>query len=302
MAPKSKTAKLNNIQPDVKMLFDSEKARHELTALWRKHGESGNQLRLAALAYLKSKLSKAFDGTRERFEESNNGFRCAEELSGVQDELIRVIYDFTITHVYRAKNPSDAERISVVATGGYGRGALAPGSDIDLLFLLPYKQTPWGESVVEYILYMLWDMGFKVGHATRSVDECIRLSRTDSTIMTAILEARYIWGDENLFGDLSERYHTELMGAKGAAREFIDTKLAERDVRHKRSGESRYLVEPDVKDGKGGMRDLHTLFWIARFVYGTGEMDDFIKADIFTRDEVRQFRKCENFLWTAHCP
>ena len=92
--------------------------------------------------------------------------------------------------------------MAIVAVGGYGRGTLAPGSDVDLLFLLPYKQTPWGESVVEFILYMLWDLGLKVGHATRSVDECIRLSRSDMTIRTAMLEARYIWGDKALFDDL----------------------------------------------------------------------------------------------------
>jgi [protein-PII] uridylyltransferase len=102
---------------------------------------------------------------------------CAQRLSFIQDEIIRVIYDFALYHVYRIKNPSAAERMSVVAVGGYGRGTLAPGSDIDLLFVLPYKQTPWGEQIVEYILYMLWDMGLKVGHATRNVDECIRLSR-----------------------------------------------------------------------------------------------------------------------------
>jgi [protein-PII] uridylyltransferase len=111
-------------------------------------------------------------------------------LSFIQDELIRVIYDFALYHVYRIKNPSAAERMSVVAVGGYGRGTLAPGSDIDLLFVLPYKQTPWGEQIVEYILYMLWDLGLKVGHATRNIDECMRLSKTDMTIRTAILEAR----------------------------------------------------------------------------------------------------------------
>ncbi|MGI9372174.1 MAG: [protein-PII] uridylyltransferase [Hyphomicrobiales bacterium] len=281
--------------------FDAQAARHDLTALWRKHGDGGSKLRLAALEHLKELVKQSRFSVQTEFEASNDGFSCARQLSWVQDELIRVIYDFTVTHVYRAKNPSDAERICIVATGGYGRGALAPGSDIDLLFLLPYKQTPWGESVVEYMLYMLWDLGFKVGHATRSVDECIRLSRGDSTILTAILEARYLWGDEGLFDDLTMRYRKELMGAKGAVKEFIETKLAERDARHKRAGESRYLVEPDVKDGKGGMRDLHTLFWIARFVYDTSNMDDFVKAGIFTRDELRQFRQCEGFLWTVRC-
>ena len=196
-------------------------------------------------------------------------------------------------------NPSDAERLSIVAVGGYGRGTLAPGSDIDLLFLLPYKQTAWGESVVEYLLYTLWDLGFKVGHATRSVTECIRLSLTDATIETSILEARYIWGDRSLFDELADRFEEEVMAVD--VNEFIATKLAERDARHVRAGQSRYLVEPDVKDGKGGLRDLHALFWIAKFVYRTQSGTDLVKAGVFTRSEYRRFRKCEDFLWSVRC-
>ena len=117
---------------------------------------------------------------RRQLEADGNGRRCAAGLSHFQDELVRLLYDYTVAHVYRATNPSDAERMAIVATGGYGRGLLAPGSDIDLLFLLPYKQTPWGESVAEYMLYMLWDLGFKVGHATRTVDQCIKLAAPTS--------------------------------------------------------------------------------------------------------------------------
>ena len=106
--------------------------------------------------------------------------------------------------------------MAVVATGGYGRGLLAPGSDIDLLFLLPYKQTAWGESVAEAILYCLWDMGLKVGHATRSVDECIRQAKADMTIRTAILEARFLLGDRKLFDELVTRFDKEVVQGTGA--------------------------------------------------------------------------------------
>lgn len=155
--------------------------------------------------------------------------------------------------------------MSVVAVGGYGRGTLAPGSDVDLLFLLPYKQTPWGEQIVEYILYMLWDLGLKVGHATRNVEECLRLSKSDMTIRTAILEARHVWGDTDLYEELVERFDTDVVAGTGP--EFIAAKLAERDARHRRQGTSRYLVEPNVKEGKGGLRDLNTLFWISKYFY-----------------------------------
>ena len=129
-----------------------------------------------------------------------HGRNCAERLCAMQDDIIRMLYDLVGT-LYRSSAPSDGERMAVVATGGYGRGLLAPGSDIDLLFLLPYKQTAWGESVAEGILYCLWDMGLKVGHATRSVDECIRQAKADMTIRTALLEARYLLGDRALFDE-----------------------------------------------------------------------------------------------------
>jgi [protein-PII] uridylyltransferase len=165
--------------------------------------------------------------------------------------------------------------MAVVAVGGYGRGLLAPGSDIDLLFILPYKQTAWGESVAEAILYALWDMGLKVGHATRSVDECIRQARADMTIRTTILEARLITGDETLFNELVARFDRDIV--QGTAADFVAAKLAERDERHKRAGQSRYLVEPNVKDGKGGLRDLHTLFWIAKYVYRVRSLHELVE-------------------------
>ena len=172
--------------------------------------------------------------------------------------------------------PSGAERMAVVATGGYGRGLMAPESDIDLLFILPYKQTAWGEQVAEAILYCLWDMGLKVGHATRSVDESIRQARGDMTIRTAILETRFLTGDQPLYDELVARFDKEVV--QGTAAEFVTAKLAEREERHRRGGQSRYLVEPNVKDGKGGLRDLHTLFWIAKYVYRVRETDELAGA------------------------
>ena len=141
------------------------------------------------------------------------GGAAPQGLAAFQDELIRLVYDYTVAHVYRATNPSAAERMAIVATGGYGRGLLAPFSDVDLLFLLPYKQTPWGESVVEYMLYLLWDLGLKVGHATRTVDQSLKLARADMTIRTALLDSRLILGDEPLF----ERADAALP-ARGGAR------------------------------------------------------------------------------------
>ncbi len=228
-----------------------------------------------------------------------HGRRCAERLCFVQDEIIRILFSAATKHLYRSPIPSGAERMAVVATGGYGRGLMAPESDIDLLFILPYKQTAWGEQVAEAILYCLWDMGLKVGHATRSVDESIRQARGDMTIRTAILETRFLTGDRPLYDELVERFDREVV--QGTAAEFVTAKLAEREERHRRAGQSRYLVEPNVKDGKGGLRDLHTLFWIAKYVYRVRETDELLERGVFDAQEYRTFRRCADFLWSVRC-
>ena len=156
---------------------DAEALRTALTAVYREHGGNDTALRREVLGQFREVIDASRSAAERILGEDGKGTECAKRLSDAQDEIIRVIHDFAVTHVYRAQNPSAAERLAIVAVGGYGRGTLAPGSDIDLLFILPYKQTAWGESVVEYVLYTLWDLGFKVGHATRSVDECIRLSK-----------------------------------------------------------------------------------------------------------------------------
>src|SRR6202042_3492524 len=130
-------------------------------------------------------------------------------LCQTQDEIIRILFEFTISALYPPQTHSQDERMAIIATGGYGRGLLAPGSDIDLLFVLPYKQTAWGESVAEALLYCLWDMGLKVGHASRSVNECIRQAKADMTIRTALLESRCLFGDTKLYDGLTGRRSEE---------------------------------------------------------------------------------------------
>ncbi len=227
------------------------------------------------------------------------GLQAIQALSVCQDNIISALFDYASRWVSRATNPTSAERLSVAAVGGYGRGGLAPQSDIDLLFLLPYKQTPWGESVVEFMLYVLWDLGLKVGHATRSVDECIRLSKGDTTIRTALLESRYICGDQELFSDLKKRYTADV--AADTSSSFVDAKLAERDQRHMRQGETRYLVEPNVKDGKGGLRDLHTLYWIGKYIYGVEDARELIAKGVLTQAEYDSFQHAEDFLSLVRC-
>src|SRR3982074_3182165 len=280
-------------------LLDTDAMSAELGRLARDFAGRERELRIAVAQRLKAAHADARIVAEQLLLEDRNGRRCAERLCRLQDDIIMVLYDFVAKHLYPSQSPSDAERMAVVATGGYGRGLMAPGSDIDLLFLLPYKQTAWGESVAEAILYCLWDMGLKVGHATRSVDECIRQAQGDMTVRTALLESRYLLGDPKLYDELVTRFDKEVVQGTGA--EFVAAKLAEREERHRRAGQSRYLVEPNVKDGKGGLRDLHTLYWIAKYVYRVREREELIAHGVYDPREYRRFRRCGDFLWAVRC-
>jgi [protein-PII] uridylyltransferase len=280
-------------------LIDPEAIVVELKKLADHHAGRERELRAAVAQCLKAALTRARARAEELLLKDRHGRRCAERLCQMQDEIIRILFEFAGNELYPTRVPSEAEHMAVIATGGYGRGLLAPGSDIDLLFLLPYKQTAWGESVAEALLYCLWDMGLKVGHATRSVGESIRLAKSDMTIRTALLESRYLFGDAGLYKELTARFDKEVV--QGTAAEFVTAKLAEREERLRRAGQSRYLVEPNVKDGKGGLRDLHTLFWIAKYVYRVHEPEELIDRGVFDRDEYNMFRRCEDFLWSVRC-
>ena len=182
-----------------------------------------------------------------------------------------------------------------MAVGGYGRGELAPYSDLDLLFLRTYKETSHSESVIEFILYTLWDLGLKVGHASRTIDETIKYAKGDHTIMTAVLECRRHRRRRRPAKNLEDKLQSD--GLKSGAFEFIAAKLEERDARHMKAGTTRYVVEPNVKEGKGGLRDLHTLFWIAKYMAGGAGKDSEVLDAILTDKERGIFMRAFDFLW-----
>ena len=227
------------------------------------------------------------------------GLACAQALSGTVDAILRALHVLAVDKLHPLANPTSGERMAIIAVGGYGRRTLAPGSDVDLLFLMPHKVTAWGETVVESMLYPLWDLRLKVGHSTRSISECMHEARNDMTVRTALLEARFVAGDRDLYKEMRQRFDEEIV--RLTAPEFVEAKLAERDARVNKAGASRYLVEPNVKDGKGGLRDLNTLFWIAKYVYRVRDPRDLIKAGLFTREEFQVFRTAEEFLWRTRC-
>ena len=252
------------------------------------------------LDIFKDAFQAGWDEVQRRFEAGEaGGLEATRANAHLMDQLVRLIHEFALSSVYPAANPTTGEQMAVLATGGYGRVELAPFSDVDLMFLLPYKLTPHSEQVVEFTLYTLWDIGLKVGHATRSIDETIHLAEEDLTIRTSLLDARWLWGNQPVFKQFQSRFDAELIAGSGP--KFVEEKLAERDARHARMGDTRYVLEPNLKEGKGGLRDLQTLFWIAKYLYHADSAGELKDAGVLTAADVRTFAKAENFLWTVRC-
>ena len=280
-------------------MFDAAAALGKILEDLDRDAREPTQLRAVLVPQLKAVIERGHKEAERRLLKDRDGIACAEAISTLTDAVVKAIHDAVVWRLYPADNPTTGQQLAIVATGGYGRGTMAPGSDIDLLFLLPYKQTAWSESVVEAMLYVLWDLKLKVGHATRSVEECLREGRADMTIRTALLEARFLFGSRALFEELVTRFDAELV--MGTAHEFVEAKLRERDTRVAKAGSSRYLVEPNVKDGKGGLRDLNTLFWISKYTYRVRDQAELVGAGLFTPEEYRLFERCDEFLWRVRC-
>ena len=290
--------------PNRRQLIDRRIVGDALAAITGDAGSgacnTGANRRDAAARILRTALADARAEIRRRLHEHpSRGLEIAASGAFVTDQLLRLIFDFTTTALYPRSDPTTGERLTLLAVGGYGRGEMAPYSDVDIMFLTPGKPTAWGEQVIETMLHFLWDLGLKVGHSTRSLDEMIRQAKADLTIRTALLEARYVWGDQPLYDEAGARFRTEVVA--GTARAYIADKLAERDARHKRMGDSRYVVEPNLKEGKGGLRDLHTLFWIGKYVYQVQSVPELVDKGLLTAAELRQFVRAENFLWAVRC-
>ncbi|MFM9829631.1 MAG: [protein-PII] uridylyltransferase [Sphingomonas sp.] len=283
--------------PNRRAIIDRRALADALAAL---PGDDAAAMRGAAIAVLKPALEAGRAEIANRLREHpSRGLEAAGAQAFLIDQLIRLLYDFTTERLYPKTNPTTAERIVMIAVGGYGRGEMAPFSDVDIAFLTPWKQPPWAEQVIEAMLYGLWDLGLKVGHSSRSLDDMVRQAKADITIRTALLEARYIWGDTELYDQAANRFRSEVQA--DTARQFIADKLAERNDRHAKLGNSRYVVEPNVKEGKGGLRDLHALFWIGKYAYNVERSAELVGAGLLTKLEYRQFHRAENFLWSVRC-
>ena len=284
--------------PNQRAIIDRRTLGEAIARLVAEHGADKARLPIVELLRHSLEAGRA-DIARRLLERPTAGHDCAEAQAFLIDQLVRLIHDHVVNNVYRASNRSSGERIAIMAVGGYGRGEMAPHSDVDIAFLTPSKQTAWCEQVIEAMLYFLWDLGLKVGQSSRSVDEMVRMAKGDLTIRTALLEGRYVWGDQALYEEAQRRFLAEVV--KGTEDRFVTEKLAERNERHKRLGDSRYMVEPNVKEGKGGLRDLHTLYWIGKYIHKVRDSSELVEAGLLTQSEYRAFRKAENFFWAVRC-
>jgi [protein-PII] uridylyltransferase len=251
--------------------------------------QDDHDLKRAARQYVDHGRRTLFD----RHRGGAGGLEIASAWSTVMDHLIRHLFA-TISAEHTQQFPASRGRFALVAQGGYGRGELNPQSDIDLLFLYGWKVSPFVETLTEKLLYTLWDAALQVGHATRRIAECARLAAIDMKVRTSLLDARFLCGDYALYEDFDKKMESRLI-RKGVKR-FVREKLGESGARHEQFGGSVYLLEPEVKEGEGGLRDIQTARWIARAELGVKDLDALALNGIVAPSDIAQLKEAQDFL------
>lgn len=230
------------------------------------------------------------------------GREICQARAAVVDALLRHLLEAETMRVPAAKSGAVLPRFALVALGGYGRKELNPSSDVDLLFLhnleggtvAAGKAHPWLASRMESLLYTLWDVGLKVGHAVRSVDDCVVVANRDMQSKTALLEARWIAGDRELFRRMESVFLARCV--RGHSEQYIAARLADQRARRARYGGSATMQEPNIKNGCGGLRDYQNLLWMAFFKYRTRTLRDLQERDLISDGERRQLESAYDFL------
>jgi len=215
----------------------------------------------------------------------------------ITDCIVQLAMDFS-TNILNGDKPLN-ENFSVMGVGGYGRGEMAPHSDVDILFLISESPSNRVNIIIENALYLMWDLKLKVGHSVRSQKDCLHYAKEDLTIRTALLESRFVWGHRNFAVSLHDLLWNNLF--KNTGPNYVEDKLQERNSRYERQGGNRYLLEPNVKESKGGLRDLQTLYWIVKYLYRISDIKDLIELEVITIEEFERFMSAEAFLWAVRC-
>lgn len=275
--------------------LDGLRLRAELAAATRS-GWTTSSGRQAGLAKLKKFIERGRAHAGECLEDRTGGLEAARVLSGVMNAVLRALFDSIATEVMPCGQSCGG--LALCATGGFGAGELAPQSDIDLFFLVSETPPEGHAQIIERTLYALWDSGLPVGGgAVRTIDEAIELAKSNVSERTALLDIRLLAGDERLLGKLKQRFDDQVRGEDAAG--FVFAKLAERDARVDRQGDSRYAVEPNIKDGKGALRDLQTLRWLAQVLYGNDALERWVANGLLSVEDVERYLSAEDFFWTV---
>lgn len=209
-------------------------------------------------------------------------------------EQSRLVDEFIAEHFNAVAGERAADSVALIALGGYGRSELFPYSDIDLLILFHEDAKEEMEKVANGVLYPLWDTGLDVGHGVRTVDECLSFAKEDFFFQVAMLDARLLVGSEKLFADLLARYRIDFI--EGSRDEFVHAMKTFREDRRKRFGSHSYLLEPNIKESKGGMRDIQAMLWTAAFVFGLADLNAVTEAGILLEEEKETFLESWNML------
>ncbi|MCX7626493.1 MAG: [protein-PII] uridylyltransferase [Candidatus Sumerlaeaceae bacterium] len=221
------------------------------------------------------------------------GVVATQQLADAMDGILRRIAKWLVAEA--SLSPSDYQRIAIVAQGGYGRQQLNLYSDVDLLFLLPDKPTPTEQAFVTSFLYMLWDLrGIELGHAAKRLEEALSAVGTDLDSTTTLIHTRLIFGDATLLETLRQRFSDLVCHSK--RRWFVEAVLESARTRHEKYGRSVYLLEPNIKEGEGGLRDAHTLLWLAFALLGKAESPALVEHNILEANELLAVAEAMDFL------
>jgi [protein-PII] uridylyltransferase len=253
---------------------------------------------LAAASGDPARLRELIAARREAIRLEHARHRCGGEtvaaLTALMDAVLRALYRRVVVAGDALDRPGSG--CAVVAVGGYGRGELSPASDIDLMFLHDPAARGEGLAVSKGLLHPLWDLGYTVGHSLRRIHDCLELGRRDATIRTALMEARWLAGDRTLYETFERAFGAQL---RKESRFYLAQKLAERQGGHDRYGSTVYLLEPDIKKSKGGLRDLHYVAWLGRACYGAKSLDELAARGLLTASEFRDLTEAREFLWVV---
>ena len=238
-------------------------------------------------------ISHYRDAIRERHNQGESGEWVVKNLTSMTDTLIRKLFTCIMSDLEDARG--SGEPLALVAIGGYGREELNPYSDIDLMFLYKGKDQRRIEDLAQKLLYFLWDMRLDVGYSVRTTQDCVEMAQGDSTVRTAMLDSRFLIGSEPLFGEFRKVLTTQIMARGSDA--FIAEKAAELKRRREKYGSTVYLLEPNIKESEGGLRDLHTALWVAKTKYKITDLRELIIKGVLTEEELAVINASFSYLW-----